>query len=556
MRLNTKISASVSLLLFVAMLISSAAFIYRGYENFNDDVRNEAENSLAIFQAVLVQAMLHRRTTQDQDPVIIALDGTLDQLSRNKDRFSLWVSMAPKVVAYQKKMGNDDIELPVDDIDREAFETGMTVGRMSGSDIYRLSIPMVLGQGDAASEKCFECHGKLMGIKNGEVIGVYSIALSVADLWANFMGVVKTAAIATAAISILISGICILLLNRLVSGPISVMTGSMRKLAGGDTKVEISGLGRKDEIGEMAEAVKVFKGNALELIFQKYALDEHAIVSSTDVKGNITYVNDKFCEISGYSRKELLGRNHRVLKSDEHSTEFYKDLWRTVTQGKPWHGNVKNLRKDGSGYWVKGTIVPFIDDRGKPFQYVSIRTDITEQLQAEELRVIAHRDALTELPNRYLFEDRLTLAIAQSKRLNASFALLYIDLDKFKPINDTLGHGAGDAVLKEVAKRLEACVRETDTAARVGGDEFAIILAAPVPSEISRRIGEKILEELSKPIYVEGHGDCTIGASIGISVYPTDATNEEALIKCADAAMYKVKESGRNSIRYFGNDPT
>jgi len=555
MRLSTKVSTSVSLFLVVAMLLSTAAFIAQGYINFKNDIRKEAENSLIIFEAVHIQSMLNRGTTLDNDPAIATLDGALKQLKKNQNRFVLWTTMGPKIIAYQQKMGNKDKERPKDDIDREAIRTGMAVGRMFDADTFRLTVPVTLGQGEGANEKCFECHGKLMGIEKGEVIGAYSIALSVKELWSDFMDIVQAAIIIAISVSILISGLSIILLNRMVSGPITIMTRVMRRLADGDTQVGITNLARDDEIGDMAKTLEVFKDNAVELNFQKFALDEHAIVSSTDVKGDITYVNDKFCETSGYSREELLGQNHRILKSDEHSDEFYEGLWHTLTDGKTWHGNLKNRNKDGSEFWVKATIVPFLNDLGEPFQYVSIRTDITEQKQAVQLKVMAHYDTLTGLPNRNLFGDRLMLAIAQSKRLKANIAFFFLDLDKFKPINDTLGHDVGDAVLQEVAKRLTEIVRETDTVARIGGDEFAIILAPPVPEEISQRTAEKILKSLSEPIGAKGH-DCTIGASIGISIYPSDTDDAEMLIKFADAAMYKVKERGRNGFCYHGKDPT
>lgn len=552
MTLSRKISKKILLVLFAALVISGAAYITEAYFSFRRAALTSAQNSLDIFEALHIQAMLNRGTVADNDPAVATLDGTLAYLSTNKDRYELWAVMAPPVLNFQKENGHEDLEPPQDDIDREVIETGAAVGRMAGSDTFRLSVPVVLGEGNAANAKCFECHNGMMGLGRGDVIGAYSISLSTKRLWADFTGVVKIAGFTAFFIMLLMSGITILLLRRMVSEPVTSITDAMKRLADGDTNVRIPHEEKDDEIGEMAKALNVFKQNARELVFQKLALDKHAIVSSTDVKGNITYANDKFCEVSGFSRSELIGRNHRLLKSDEHSLKFYKDMWRTIAHGRIWHGDVKNRKKDGSEYWLKATIVPFVDETGKPFQYVSIRTDITDQKQAVKLKVMAHHDPLTGLPNRNLFGDRLMLAIAQANRANGELAFLYLDLDKFKPINDKLGHGVGDEVLREIAKRLKENVREIDTVARLGGDEFAVILPPPIGQDDCKRIAERLLEVLCEPIRVQGH-ECSVSASIGVSIYPKDAKDAEELIKCADAAMYRVKDQGRNGIEFYGS---
>lgn len=554
MTLSKKISKRILLVLFSAMLISGVSYIIQAYFSFKRETLMSARNSLDIFQAIHIQAMLNRGTVKDNDPAIATLNGTLAQLSANKDRYAVWAVMAPAVISFQRRNGHEEVELPKDDIDREVIRTGAAVGRMVEGDAFRLSVPVVLGEGYAADAKCFECHGELMGQSRGDVIGAYSVSLSTRHMWADFIAIVKIAGFTSFFVLLLMSAISILLLRRMVSEPVTSMTHAMRRLADGDTSIKIPHEEKDDEIGEMAKALNVFKENARELIFQKLALDKHAIVSSTDVKGDITYANDKFCEISGYSRKELIGQNHRLLKSDEHSLKFYRDMWRTIGHGRIWHGDVKNWKKDGSEYWLKATIVPFLDESGKPFQYVSIRTDITDQKQAVKLKVMAHHDHLTGLPNRNLFGDRLMLAIAEAKRHGGQLAFMYLDLDKFKPINDRLGHGVGDEVLKEVARRLKENIREIDTVARIGGDEFAVILAPPTTLEDSKRTAERLLQVLSEPIQAKGH-ECTVSASIGVSVYPKDATDAEELVKCADSAMYRVKDSGRNGVEFYGNAP-
>ncbi|MBF0265076.1 MAG: EAL domain-containing protein [Gammaproteobacteria bacterium] len=450
-----------------------------------------------------------------------------------------------------------------------------------------------------------------------------------------------------------------------------------------------------------------------ELNFQKFALDEHAIVSSTNVKGNIIYVNDKFCELSGYSYAELLGQNHRMIKSDAHSPEFYKHLWKTIASGKVWHGEVKNKTKEGSYYWVEATIVPFMNHKNKPERYVSIRTDISKRKKAEaevlkakdnlelivakrteELRDtiielesevverklaqaelsklsvaveqsptviiitdtdaniqyvnptftkitgwefnevigkkanclssglttdltyqemwktinsgkvwngelynrkkngeqylqsitispirdkknniihflsnseditlrkeyedkvhhMAHHDALTGLFNRFSLENRLDQAISLSMRSDKKIAVGFIDMDRFKQINDTLGHKAGDELLIQVSKRLKAiCQRKSDIVARIGGDEFVIVLTDFDNTSFAALTAKAIVQSLSIPYQYETK-QMSSTPSVGISLYPMDGDTPEALLKNADTAMYYVKENGKANYHFF-----
>src|SRR5471032_2107000 len=207
-------------------------------------------------------------------------------------------------------------------------------------------------------------------------------------------------------------------------------------------------------------------------------VDVAAIFSETDLHGRITYVNDPFCVISGYSRDELLGQNHRILNSGYHPSEFFVDMWSTIAQGRVWKGEVCNRAKDGSLYWVDSTMVPLLDEAtGRVHRYLSIRFDISEKRQLlHSLQWRVGHDVLTGLPNRAFLSDLLDQALEFSRKENIPLAVCMLDLDGFKADNDGYGHASGDLLLVEVAKRLRAIVRGEDVVARLAGDEFVLVL--------------------------------------------------------------------------------
>ncbi|MBI3901719.1 MAG: diguanylate cyclase [Nitrosomonadales bacterium] len=281
------------------------------------------------------------------------------------------------------------------------------------------------------------------------------------------------------------------------------------------------------------------------------AIDQHAIVSVTDPAGCIVQVNQKFCKVSGYSEEGLLGQNHRIVNSGHHPKGFFTEMWHAIARGEIWRGEVCNRAKSGELYWVDSTIVPLKDKEGHTVRYISIRIDITERKQAEhEMTHMANHDALTGLPNRYLLEDRFHAVLAHCHRSNIKTAIMFIDLDKFKIINDTLGHKVGDLLLIEVTRRLLAAVREVDTVSRHGGDEFIILLDDIAHIEDAGMLAQKLLDALTAPYQIMGN-ELNISASIGIAIFPNDGTNMETLLKHSDSAMYFAKENGRNNFQYF-----
>jgi len=274
-------------------------------------------------------------------------------------------------------------------------------------------------------------------------------------------------------------------------------------------------------------------------------------VMITDTAGNIEYVNRKFVQITGYEAEEVLGRNASILKSGYTSPEEYRRLWTTIRDGGEWRGEFRNCRKDGEYYWASVCIVPVRDADGTITHFLSIEEDITEtHAAAQRVWRQANYDELTALPNRNLFMDRLGQALANAARGSRMVGLMYLDLDHFKTVNDTLGHEAGDELLRQAARRLAYCVRESDTVSRLGGDEFTVVLPDLGNERAVVIVATKILEAISQPFVVAGR-EAYVSASIGITLYPTDGADPQGLLRNADSAMYRAKEAGRNAYRFF-----
>jgi len=276
---------------------------------------------------------------------------------------------------------------------------------------------------------------------------------------------------------------------------------------------------------------------------------EAIVVAGAD--RNIVRANPAFSTVTGFDVREVIGHSLPDVTGGRHETGFFEGVWRSIERDGFWQGEVWNTRKNGKAFPAWLSISSVRDQDGQISHYVAVFSDITER-KANEARIayLAHHDPLTGLPNRALMQDRLSQSLARAHRERTMVGLLFLDLDRFKMINDSLGHHAGDRLLQQVAERVRTCVRDSDTICRQGGDEFIIVLNDMPNTRAPARVAEKILGSLAEPFDVDTHRIGT-SFSIGIAVYPNDGRDPESLMKNADTAMYHAKESGRNTFRFF-----
>jgi diguanylate cyclase (GGDEF)-like protein/PAS domain S-box-containing protein len=408
---------------------------------------------------------------------------------------------------------------------------------------------------------CLMCHH----VEVGSVNGAASIIL---DLTEEFSAIKRTRIallFGQAVLQILLFFSIHFLIRRFMSPVIKLQSTmeSMQRRGSMEQFVPIElDKGGLDEIGkltvafnQMAEAL----GNSeksMKLSTSIYQTNADGIIV-TDESNLIVDVNPAFTNITGYTLNEVIGKNPRILQSGHHDEEFYRKMWQAIQNDGYWQGEIWDKRKDG-GIFVKLAYINVLRrSDGSVYRYVEQFSDITEKKQKDDLIYWqANYDQLTSLPNRRLLNDRLGQTIASNKRNGRYGALLFIDLDKFKTINDTLGHEYGDKLLVDVAKRLKLCVRDVDSVARLGGDEFVVLLESlsvdtENASQEAAQIAEKMRASLASP-YLLDQIECHTSPSIG--VYLFSGNNEESaeeIIKRADIAMYQAKDSGRNTVRFF-----
>jgi len=366
--------------------------------------------------------------------------------------------------------------------------------------------------------------------------------------------------------------------TKLLLGPVKRLTTVVRTIADGDLHVKAN-IEADDEIGGLATAFNDMTININNLIVDleeevgshkltaenlnklSQAIEQSPVsVMITDLQGSIEYVNPQLCKITGYTAEELQGKNPRILKSGNTPEVQFKNMWNAITSGQSWSGELYNKKKNGDLFWENVTISPIKNKDNKSTHYLAIKEDISLRKDYEErLLYQASYDKLTDLPNRTLAYDRIQQAIANAIREQKHIALLYMDFDHFKNINDTLGHGAGDEFLKYMAGRLKACVRDFDTVARLGGDEFLIMLVEIDEADSAKKVSfedivkrktKEILRRVAKPCVVQ-EMEFSVTASVGIAIFPQDGDDPHVLLRNADTAMYRSKRKGRNTYNVF-----
>lgn len=304
-----------------------------------------------------------------------------------------------------------------------------------------------------------------------------------------------------------------------------------------------------DEDGKITNYIGIFtdisvnKKNRIDIrLYERVFNNSSEGIMITNSKGIIVSVNSSFTRLTGYTQDEAIGERPSILHSGKQDVGFYINMWASIHEKGFWTGEIWNKRKGGEVFPEWLSISTIYDEKGETINYVGIFSDITDKKKSEEYLIyLAHFDTLTSLPNRVLFKERLELAIEYANRYDKKVAVLYLDLDKFKVINDTLGHDVGDYILKQVSERLTHCVRNSDTVARLGGDEFSIILPEIKQQEDAISVAKKIFKALTYPFFYQDQ-ELFITTSIGITFYPNDALSTEKLLKNADSAMYRAKE--------------
>ena len=447
-----------------------------------------------------------------------------------------------------------------DELDRAVLNTGKTAFRRIDEPgrppLLRVVVPFIALK-DFRGTNCLSCHDAV----EGSVNGVASVSIDLSQDMANLAEIKRNMWVGLIFVQIMLSLLIYWLVKKLLTDnilrPVKALQQAMSEIQRSNDlsrRADVDEL--NPDLGEMARTFNALvsslqKANdRLDLFARMFENSGEAIII-TDAEQRILAVNPAFEKITQYSFAEVVGKTPKLLSSGRQSAEFYQQMWASIAAIGQWSGEIWNRRKDGEIYpeWLSVGVVQ--NDKGQVANYIALFSDITKRKEAEQrIKFLAHYDALTKLPNRALFADRLKHALLVADRGKSKVGLMFLDLDKFKAVNDTLGHLAGDQLLQSVAERLKAAVRQSDMVCRQGGDEFTILLEEVSSSADVERVALKVMEEMSVAHRLND-SERVISFSIGAAVYPDDATDEERLMQCADQAMYQAKESGRNNFKLY-----
>ena len=447
-----------------------------------------------------------------------------------------------------------------DEMDRSVLATGQTVSRHirepGKPPMLRVVVPFV-AQHDFRGTNCLSCHEGAEGSVNGAA----SIVIDLSKDQARLDALKKNLWLGHIAIQLILSVLIWLFVRNLIvrniAHPVRKLQLAMSEIQRNNDLSRRADVDvRNPDIGEMAQSFNALLSSLehaherLELFAKMFDNSSEAIII-TDAEQRILTVNPAFERITQYSSAEVVGNTPKLLSSGKQTPEFYQQMWISLESMGQWAGEIWNRRKDGEIYPEWLSIGAVKNGSGQVINYIALFSDISRRKEAERrIEFLAHYDALTRLPNRALFSDRLKHALLVADRTGKKVGLMFLDLDKFKSINDTLGHLAGDQLLQSVAGRLKSSVRQSDMVCRQGGDEFMILLEDIGSTEDIERIAQKIMVEMSVA-HRMGAEERVVSFSMGAAIYPDDAADQEKLTQCADQAMYLAKESGRNNFKLY-----
>ncbi len=447
-----------------------------------------------------------------------------------------------------------------DEMDRTALSTGKSafkrIDEPGRPPVLRVVVPFIAKKSFRGTN-CLSCHHAA----EGSVNGVASVNIDLGQDMANLDEIKRNLWIGNIVLQIFLSALIYLLVKKLlnenIAQPVKKLQRAMSEIQrNNDLSKRADVDERNPDLGEMARTFNALLASLeqanerLELFARLFENSGEAIII-TDAERKILMVNPAFERITQYSAAEVIGEDPRLLSSGKQTAEFYRQMWSSIDALGHWSGEIWNRRKNGDVYpeWLSIGVIK--NSKGKILNYISLFSDITKRKEAEHrIEFLAHYDTLTRLPNRALFADRLRHALLVADRNQAKVGLMFLDLDKFKVINDTMGHLAGDMLLQSVAERLMGCVRQSDMVCRQGGDEFLILLEEIGSRQDIDMVASKIMEAMTG-VHLIGDDERIVSFSIGAAIYPDDASDDKRLIQCADQAMYQAKEAGRNNFRFY-----